>query len=68
MFGKPKPSGSGSPSQAIEVLNLQENTKTSYNFISEATIALNIPFQLIYSYLTRNQKKPYKKQYIFKKV
>jgi hypothetical protein len=52
-------------SQAIEVLNLQENTKTSYNFISEATIALNIPFQSIYSYLTRNQKKPYKKQYIF---
>ena len=41
MFNKPRPSGAGSPSQAIEVTDIKNNITTSYNSISEAARALN---------------------------
>jgi group I intron endonuclease len=68
MYGKPRPEGAGSPSQAIEVFDLQENTKTSYNSMNEAARALNIRCESIKKYFARNQKKPYKGRYTFKKL
>jgi len=68
MHGKPKPSGAGKPSQQIEVVDLQENTTTSYNSKSEAARALNIHKSVIDLYFIRNQVKPYKGRFIFKKL
>ena len=67
-FGKARPAGAGSPSQQIEVTDLEEKTTTTYNSISEAARALNIYPTIIVRYFTRNQKKPYKGRYIFKKI
>ena len=67
--GQPKSKGSGKASQAIEVTDVTNNTTTSYNSISEATRALNLPnFQAIANYILRNQQNPYKGRYTFKKV
>ncbi|AKQ53318.1 GIY endonuclease (mitochondrion) [Sclerotinia sclerotiorum 1980 UF-70] len=66
MFGKPKPEGSGSPSQQIEVIDLKTNTTTRYDSISAAALALNISRTRISICFNRNQIKPYKSQYIFK--
>jgi hypothetical protein len=67
--GQPKIEGSGKASQAIEVTDIKNNTTTSYNSISEATRALNLPnFQVISNYILRNQQNPYKGRYTFKKV
>jgi hypothetical protein len=60
-----KPSKS---SQQIEVFDLQENTTTSYNSVSETARALNINQARIVMYFSRNQKKPYKGRYTFQKV
>ena len=70
MFGSPQPEGAGKgkPFQKIEVTDLQENTTVSYNSMSEAARALNIPsYNLIYNYIKNNQQKPYKGRYTFKK-
>ena len=68
MFGKPRPEGSGSPSKKIEVIDIVNNKTTSYDSISAAALALNItPFR-IFMYFRRNQNKPYKLRYIFKKL
>src|SRR5205085_4658077 len=40
--GQARLEGAGSPSQAIEVTDIKNDTTTSYNSISEAAIALNI--------------------------
>ncbi len=66
-FGKPKPAGAGSPSQQIEVTDLEEKTSTTYISIHEAAAALNIRIQAISNYINRNQKTPYKGKYIFKR-
>jgi hypothetical protein len=67
--GEPKPKGSGSPAQGIEVIDKYNNdTTTSYNSISEAARALNINPGIISGYLINNQVKPYKGRYIFKKL
>jgi group I intron endonuclease len=67
--GQVRPEGAGSPSQAIEVFDLQEKTKTTYNSIHAAARALNIPnFRAIANYIKNNQKKPYKGKYTFKKL
>ena len=67
--GKPKVEGSGSPSQAIEVTDIKNNTTTSYDSMGEAARALNIPnFTIISYYIKNNPKKPYKGQYTFKKI
>ena len=36
MFNKPRPSGAGSPSQAIEVFDNKNNKTTSYDSMHEA--------------------------------
>jgi hypothetical protein len=66
--GKQKIEGSGSPSQAIEVTDIKNNTKTYYNSISAAAIILNIRKSTISNYILHNQKKPYKGIYTFRKV
>ena len=66
--GKPKIEGSGSSSQQIEVTDIQNNTTISYDSISEAARVLNINKSRISEYFSNNQQKPYKGQYIFKKI
>jgi len=66
--GQSRPEGAGSPSQAIEVTDIKNNTTISYDSISEAAKALNIKQSTITSYILRNQKKPYIGIYTFKKV
>jgi len=69
MFNKPRAEGAGRPSQAIEVTDIKNNTTTYYDSIREAAKALNIPhFTIIRNYIIKNQKKPYKGQYTFKKL
>jgi group I intron endonuclease len=67
-FGKPRVEGAGRPSQQIEVFDLQEKTTTSYNSKSAAARALNISLSVIGMYFLRNQTKPYKGRYTFKKL
>jgi len=63
------PSGSGRPSQVIEVTDIKNNTTTYYDSMHEAARALNLPnFSIIRNYIKNNQKKPYKGKYTFKKV
>ena len=67
MYNKPRPEGQGSPSQAIEVTDSELNQTTTYNSISEAAIACNLPsYRIIANYIKNNQKKPYKGRYTFK--
>ena len=67
--GKPRPEGAGKPSQQIEVTDITNNTIISYDSINKAAIALNLPnHNIISHYIQRNQKKPYKGQYTFKKL
>jgi hypothetical protein len=69
MHGKPRPAGSGKPSQKIEVTDSQENTTTSYNSMVEAARALNLPsHKAISNYILNNQVQPYKGRYTIKKV
>ena len=69
MYNKPKPEGAGRPSQQVEVFDLEEKTTTTYNSMDEAARALNLPsYKIISNYILRNQKKPYKGRYTFKKV
>ena len=68
-YNKPKPEESGNPSQAIEVTDITNNQTTTYDSISEAARALNLPnFQAIANYIKNNQQKPYKGRYTFKKI
>jgi len=56
-------------SQVIEVFDLEDKTLISYNSIHEAARALNLPnFNIIRNYIMRNQQKPYKGKYTFKKL
>ena len=55
-------------SQPIEVTDLETKTTTSYNSIREAAKALDIRWTTIKNYIARNQQKPYKGQYTFKKI
>ena len=68
MYNKPRAEGAGSPSKAIEVTNIKNDTTTSYNSMIEAARALNINHASIVMYFKQNQKKPYKGQYTFKKL
>jgi group I intron endonuclease len=63
-----RPEGSGRPCQRIEVFDNQSNQTNIYDSLGEAGRALNISKAIIASYLKRNQQKPYKGQYIFKRV
>lgn len=64
-LGVPRPEGAGSPSQPIEVVDMEKNETTIYNSMSEAARALNINKSRISTYFSNNQKKPYKGRYIF---
>ena len=55
-------------SQVIEVTDIANNTTISYDSICEAAKVLNIHHTSIVKYFSRNQKKPYKGQYTFKKL
>jgi group I intron endonuclease len=68
MHGKPRPEGAGRPSQVIEVFDLKENITTTYDSIREAARALSIDCRHITAYFARNQVKPYKGRYTFKKL
>jgi len=69
MYNKPKPVGAGRVSQQIEVTDITNNTTISYDSICEAARTLNLPsHSIILNYIQRNQKKPYKGKYTFKKV
>ena len=63
-----RPEGSGRPCQRIEVFDNKNNTTTIYDSIRAAARALSMDGSIISSYLKRNQQKPYKGQYIFKRV
>jgi len=53
----------------IEVTDIKNNTTISYDSIRAAARALNLPnHNTIIKYIRRNQQKPYKGQYTFKKV
>ena len=68
MFGRPRPTGTGRASQAIEVFDLDTNETTQYESISAAAIALGISRDSIRNTFRQNQQKPYKGRYIFKKT
>jgi group I intron endonuclease len=63
-----RPEGAGSPSQQIEVFDLKNNETITYDSISAAARALDIKNSTISCYFSRNQQKPYKERYIFKKL
>ena len=65
---KPKPEGSGRPSQQIEVTDIKNNQTTIYDSISAAARALGISTSVIDMYFFNNQKKPYKGKYTFNKI
>lgn len=69
-FGKPRAEGAGNglPPQKIEVFDKNTNLKTYYESIREASRALNIGHYIISKYFSKNQQKPYKGRYVFKKV
>ena len=53
----------------VEVFDVLKNENTTYDSIKEAVKALKLKnAQIISNYLLRDQKKPYKGQYIFKKL
>ena len=53
----------------VEVFDVLKNEKTTYNSIKKAVEALKLKnASRITNYLMRDQKKPYKGQYIFKRV
>jgi hypothetical protein len=67
MYGKERPKGAGKPANSISVLDLLTNEKTEYNSINEAAKVLKIKQTTISMYFSKNQKKPYKGQYVFEK-
>jgi hypothetical protein len=69
-FGKPRAKGAGEglPPIRIEVFDKETNKTTIYNSMREAGRALNIPHYIISKYFSKNQQKPYKNRYIFKKL
>ena len=55
-------------SQKIEVIDQETNERTYHDSINAAARALDIKQPIIVKYFSRNQQKPYKGRYIFKKV
>ena len=59
-------SGENQPNSIkIEVLDLETNISTTYDSIRAAARALNCQESSIRQYFRNNQKKPYKKRYVF---
>jgi group I intron endonuclease len=55
-------------SQKISVFDNDNNETITYDSIGEAARGLNIKKSVIVNYFARNQQKPYKKRYTFKKI
>jgi len=66
-LGKPRPEVAGRPYQAIEVFDIKNNLTTHYESLSAAAIALDIKQSVISTYFVRNQQKPFKGRYLFRK-
>ena len=54
--------------RAREATDSELNQTTNYNSIHFAARALNISHSIIVKYFSRNQQKPYKGRYTFKKL
>lgn len=67
-YGLARPEGGGKSMQKLEVLDISTNSKTEYDSMSAAALALNIKQNVIFWFFTKNKKKPYKGRYIFKKI
>jgi hypothetical protein len=65
-IGRPK--GAGKAAKMLEVFDIDTRVTTLYESISAAGRALSIPQRCIYTYFSRNQLKPYRGKYVFKKV
>lgn len=52
----------------IEVFDVKNNITTAYSSMNEAARILNIPTSAIVNYFSRNQVKPCKSRYTFKKI
>ena len=52
----------------IEVIDLKQNTTTFYPSMSQAAKPLNISTTAIVNFFIKNQIKPHKSRYLFKKV
>jgi len=65
MFGKPRPSGAGKPSQKISVFDKETNITSTFDSFSAAATALGIRYGAIKNYFYKNQQTPYKGRYIF---
>ena len=52
----------------IEVIDLKQNTTTFYPSMSQAAKTLNISTTAIVNFFIKNQIKPHKSRYLFKKV
>jgi hypothetical protein len=52
----------------IEVMDLELDTKTTYNSINETARALNIRQSSISKYFLNNREKPIKGRYIFLRI
>jgi len=63
-----RPSGSGKPSQKVEVFDKETNLTTTFDSFRAAAVALDIRPEVIKNYFAKNQSKPYKGRYIFKKL
>lgn len=68
MFGKGRAKGAGKAAKMLEVFDIDTRVTTLYESINEACRALDIPQRCIYTYFSRNQLKPYRGKYVFKKV
>ena len=68
MYGKARPAGAGSPSQQIEVTDLEEKTTTTFGSIGEAARALNIRQSSISLYISSKRTSLFNKRYLFKKI
>ncbi len=51
----------------VEVTDLETKITTTFHSMGAATSALNIPKSIITKYFARNQQKPYKGRYVFRK-
>ena len=68
LIGRKKAEGSGKAPIKVEVVDVINNKITIYNTISAAALDLNIRQTEISRQLIRVGGKPYKNQFLFKKV
>jgi group I intron endonuclease len=66
--GRIRPTGAGTPSVPLEVLDLQTGEKTVYVSMSAFANFLGIPAARIASYFSSKTKKPYKGRYEMRKL